>query len=168
MVSVVSADDLAKTGVIICAFSFAVEQSYWSTNITRGHKWGSGGSTQGGAESQGERKVTVISVVEGKLKVTELQVIASRATDILDIQLDRFILSRKVSPKTCKLPHFVGTVFTNHVCFNTLRPRQNGRHFTDNNFKTIFLNENCCMLIQISLKYVSSGPVDNKPHWFKW
>ena len=28
------------------------------------------------------------------------------------------------------------------MCFNTLRPRQNGRHFADDTFKCIFLNEN--------------------------
>ena len=61
-----------------------------------------------------------------------------------------------------KIASFVGTVFTNHVYFNTLRSRQNSRRFTDDNFKTIFLNENF-ILIQISLKYVSGGPVYNKP-----
>ena len=28
------------------------------------------------------------------------------------------------------------------IPFNTLRPRQNGRHFSDDTFKRIFLNEN--------------------------
>ena len=34
------------------------------------------------------------------------------------------------------------------------RPKQNGRHITDNIFKCIFLYEIFCILIQISLKYV--------------
>ena len=38
--------------------------------------------------------------------------------------------------------------------FNTLRPRQNGRHFADSIFECIFLNENVWMVIQISLKFV--------------
>ena len=29
-----------------------------------------------------------------------------------------------------------------HIAFNTLRPRQNGRHFADDTFKRIFFNEN--------------------------
>ena len=33
--------------------------------------------------------------------------------------------------------------------FNTLKPEQNGRHFTENIFKCISLNENICILIQI-------------------
>ena len=42
---------------------------------------------------------------------------------------------------------------------NTLRPRQNGRHFPDNIFQCIFLNENVQISIKISLKFVAKGPV---------
>ena len=49
-------------------------------------------------------------------------------------------------------------------CFiNTLRPRENGRPFTDDIFKRIFLNENCCIFIKISLKFVWKGPNNNIP-----
>ena len=47
--------------------------------------------------------------------------------------------------------------------FNTLRPRQSERHFADDIFMYIFLNENCCILIKFSLKYVRKGPIDNNP-----
>ena len=46
---------------------------------------------------------------------------------------------------------------------NTLRPRQNGRHFTDDIFKCIFLNENVWISIKISLKFVPKGPINNIP-----
>ena len=46
---------------------------------------------------------------------------------------------------------------------NTLRPRQNGRHFADVTFKRIFLNENVRILIKISLKFVPKGPINNIP-----
>ena len=49
------------------------------------------------------------------------------------------------------------------VPLNTLRPRQDGRHFADDIFKCIFFNENCCILIKFSLKYVRKGPIDNNP-----
>ena len=51
------------------------------------------------------------------------------------------------------------------VCinFNTLRPRQNGCYFPDDIFKCIFLNENVWISIQISLKFVPEGPVNNIP-----
>ena len=45
----------------------------------------------------------------------------------------------------------------------TLRPRQNGRHFADDIFKCIFLNENVWISIEISLKFVPKGPIDNIP-----
>ena len=48
-------------------------------------------------------------------------------------------------------------------CFNTLRPRQDGRHFADDIFTCKILNENCCIFIKFSLKYVRKGPIDNNP-----
>ena len=42
-----------------------------------------------------------------------------------------------------------------------MRLRQNGRHFADNFFKCIFLNENILILINTSLKFVPTGRVDN-------
>ena len=47
--------------------------------------------------------------------------------------------------------------------FNTLRPRQDGRHFADDIFKCIFVNENVCISINISLKFIPKGPIDNIP-----
>ena len=44
---------------------------------------------------------------------------------------------------------------------NTLRPRQHGRHFADDIFKHIFLNENVRISLKISLKFVPKGPVNN-------
>ena len=44
---------------------------------------------------------------------------------------------------------------------NTLRPRQNGRHFADDTLKAIFLNENIRISIKISLKFVPKVPINN-------
>ena len=46
---------------------------------------------------------------------------------------------------------------------NTLRPRQDGRHFADDIFKCLFLNENVWISIKISLKFVPKGPIYNIP-----
>ena len=46
---------------------------------------------------------------------------------------------------------------------NTLRPRQNGRLFPDDIFKWIFLNENVWISINISLKFVPRGSINNIP-----
>ena len=50
---------------------------------------------------------------------------------------------------------------------NTLRPRQNGRHCADDMFKCIFLNENVWILIEISLKFVPKGSINNDPALFQ-
>ena len=46
---------------------------------------------------------------------------------------------------------------------NTLRPRQNGRHFADDIFKRIFLNGNVWISINISLRLVPGSPIDHIP-----
>ena len=45
--------------------------------------------------------------------------------------------------------------------FNTLRPRQNGRRFTDDTFKCIFVNEYVWIPNKISLKFVPQGRINN-------
>ena len=49
---------------------------------------------------------------------------------------------------------------------NTLKPRQNIRHFADDIFQSNFLNANVWILINISLKIVCSCPIDNIPTSF--
>ena len=46
---------------------------------------------------------------------------------------------------------------------NTLWSRPNGRHFADDIFKRIFLNESTWILIKISLKLVPKDPIHNIP-----
>ena len=46
---------------------------------------------------------------------------------------------------------------------NTLKPRQNGRHFADDIFKCIFLNENAWISLEISLKFVPKVQINNIP-----
>ena len=45
----------------------------------------------------------------------------------------------------------------------SMRPGQNGRHFADDTFKRIFLNENVGISIKISHKFVHKGPNNNIP-----
>ena len=49
----------------------------------------------------------------------------------------------------------------NMSCEITLRPRQNGRHFPDDIFNSIFLNENVWTPIKFSLTFVPKGPINN-------
>ena len=48
------------------------------------------------------------------------------------------------------------------VGLNSSPPGQNGRRLADDNFKCIFMNGKFCILIQISLKIVPNGLVDNQ------
>ena len=51
---------------------------------------------------------------------------------------------------------------------NTLRPRQDGRHFPDDIFNWIFLNENVWISMKKNLlKFVPKGPIDKIPAWFQ-
>ena len=50
-----------------------------------------------------------------------------------------------------------------NMCVNTLRPRQNGRHFADDIFKCIFLNENVWISLKISLNFVPKVRINNIP-----
>ena len=60
-------------------------------------------------------------------------------------------------------PYKGGTFFFRVSFINTLRPRQNGRHFPDDIFKRIFLNENVRISIKISPKFVPKGPISINP-----
>ena len=60
-----------------------------------------------------------------------------------------------------------------HV-FKTLRPRQNGSHFADDTFNSMFVNENVRISIKFSLKFVPKGLINNIPSlvqimaWHRW
>ena len=44
---------------------------------------------------------------------------------------------------------------------NSLKPRQNRRHFADDDLKCNFLNENVWIPIKISLKFVPKSQINN-------
>ena len=49
------------------------------------------------------------------------------------------------------------------VSIDSSPPGQNGRHFTDDIFRCIFVNEKFCILIKILLKFFPKGLINNKP-----
>ena len=66
----------------------------------------------------------------------------------------------------CSINHWsYWSLALNHqyAWINSLRPKRNRRHFADNIFKCIFLNENVWILITVSLKFVPKGPINNIP-----
>ena len=58
-------------------------------------------------------------------------------------------------------PYFVITLPADVLTLNSSPPGQNGRHFADDIFKRVFLNEKVRILIRISLKFVTKVPNDN-------
>ena len=58
---------------------------------------------------------------------------------------------------------YMHVTFHGNNHFNTLKPRQHGRHFPDDIFKCIFLNEHVKISIKISLKFVPKGPINIIP-----
>ena len=58
---------------------------------------------------------------------------------------------------------FLTAFLTDTMHINTLRPRQNGRHFADDTFSRIFVNENVRISIEFSLRFVPKGPINNIP-----
>ena len=82
----------------------------------------------------------------------------SRSTEWLDA---RGQLDTEPSVHLCRL--LLSYHWGCPLAFNTLRPRQTGRHFADDIFKCIFLNENVWIPIKISLKFVPKGPINNNP-----
>ena len=61
------------------------------------------------------------------------------------------------------LIHVLSYHLGKRAAFNTLRPRQDGRHFADDIFKYVFLIEYVWISIKISLKFVPMGPINNIP-----
>ena len=86
--------------------------------------------------------------------------ICSKSSDILSNHLKNFSLTLRIemSDDFFKMSDDL---------FNTLRPRQNGRHFPDDIFKCIFMNENVWISIKIPLKIVPKGQINNFPTLFQ-
>ena len=63
----------------------------------------------------------------------------------------------------CSLGLGSGRLCARVFFINILRPWQNGRHFADDIFKCIFLNENAWISLKISLKCVPYVRINNIP-----
>ena len=84
-----------------------------------------------------------------------------------------FCLGHFVSASMCQLGPSSGNIpegnaklykrYMSLLCFDILKLRQNGRHFSDNILKCIFLYENVWISIKIPLKFVPKGPNNNIP-----
>ena len=62
---------------------------------------------------------------------------------------------------TLSVKHRVIRIYDSQRKFKSSPPGQNGPHFPDDIFKCIFMNEKFRILIQISLKFVPKGAINN-------
>ena len=69
----------------------------------------------------------------------------------------KFHISRAITTNTLELLSSLEKII------NTLRRKQDGRHFPDDIFKCIFFNKNVWILTKISLKFVLRDPIYNIP-----
>ena len=67
--------------------------------------------------------------------------------------------TKTMRQKTCA--YFIGYIVHPAWAFNTLRWRQNVPHFAGDIFKCISFNENVCILIKLSMKFILNDPFDN-------
>ena len=72
-----------------------------------------------------------------------------------------YVLKKENTTNAVNFQHFI--VILPYQWLNTLRPRQNGRHFADDIFKCIFLNENVWLSVKISWNFVPQGPINTIP-----
>ena len=73
-------------------------------------------------------------------------------------------LVRKNSSLSCRCIIFSRIETTVHIMlFNSLRPRRNRRHFTNDIFNCISLNEHVLISIKVSLTFIPKGLINNIP-----
>ena len=100
----------------------------------------------------------------GNLIVYMNWVISVLDNDLSYILLKSFILNSTKSPLIDPIKQNENIYHRVHFnSVNTLRPKQNGHYLADDTFKHIFLNKNVRILIKISLKFISKGPINNIP-----
>ena len=73
----------------------------------------------------------------------------------------RSIASRELAPS--ERMWLLSVSISNENTLNSLRPRQNERHFADDIFNLIFMNENFRISIKFPLKFVPKGPINIIP-----
>ena len=76
-----------------------------------------------------------------------------------------FSFEKPSNPLTMAIPiiQYLWVFWVSVYLAKTFRQRRNGRHYTDDIFNCIFFNQNVWIPIQISLKFVPNGPINNIP-----
>ena len=76
-------------------------------------------------------------------------------------EIDKLSFSNPHRTEPESIPCCTSRILSRFWPFNTLRPKQMANILQKTFSKRIFLTENSCILIYISLKFVTSGPMDD-------
>ena len=95
-----------------------------------------------------------ISIDQNSQKDPETHFIFHKSIHDIDLQLERLQCFNGVNS-------LMNVTMAQWKELNALWLGQDGCHFADNIFKCIFLNENLWISINISLKFVPKGPINN-------
>ena len=84
---------------------------------------------------------------------------------LICVWINDWVNNRETGDLRCHRGHYDVTVMGDsklHGELHSSPPGQNGRHFAEDIFKHIFMNEKFCILTWIKLKLVAKGPINNK------
>ena len=104
----------------------------------------------------------VDEIAQETSKVAAMMTKMSTWREVISASVD-FLVSRNYFKQHDRVTELFRTINLIQCILNTLKPRQNGRHFPDDIFKCILLNGNVWIATKNSLKFVSKGPINNIP-----
>ena len=91
----------------------------------------------------------------------------SQTFGILNISIGEIYINHCLARQTLVLLPVTHSWYSHLIiqlgCVNSLRPRQNGCHFTDDVFKWFFVRENVWISLKISLKFGPKASINNIP-----
>ena len=108
------------------------------------------------------RLLIVIDVYHSQISNIWIDHVEQELTVVVNMELGPLIIFNQtvfLADKSTSMPAPIAW-----TSISTLRQRQNGRHFSDDIFKCVFLNENVWIVIKIPLKFVPNGPIHYVQH----
>ena len=90
-----------------------------------------------------------------------------KSSDSHIMAISKEMPQRSITKIGLKIIYKISLKFPRGQWVNTLRPRQNGRHFTDDVFKCIFLNGNLWISIKFQLGLFLRVQFTIFQHWFR-
>ena len=111
--------------------------------------------------------MTLLSNNEPVMEVMVLVIVCGQDAGIINLRKAGLLTLQVLRPEYSRITRPIALLLMPWLLhcqvINTLRPKQYGRHFADDTFNCIFLNEQVRISIEISLKFVPEGTNNNNP-----